>query len=306
LVICVIAELSLRLAGTFYLNRIYARDSNQYKKSRDSINIVCLGESSTEGIWVAKNKSYPYQLESMLREKYGNNNINVIVPPHVGQNTSQISNRIQNYLELYKPRLIILMVGCNNEWSLAESNIGKFIETNNYESLKIKSYVILDQFRLYKLLRYAYLKFIKREQSNYTNGLDVTNYKWGGPELVRFPPEKYIYKFAKSNSQAFIKLWEYDVGKIASAAKRQNVKVLLMTYHINPSYLPIEVFISLAGKNSIPLVRNDIIFFEQMKEEDISNYIFTDIDNWHPRERGYSIVAENAFNAVVANNLLDD
>src|SRR5262249_18432542 len=57
-----------------------------------SINIVCLGESTTAGLWIRFEDSYPKQLERVLREFYRTNAINVIVPPHIGQNTSQMAN----------------------------------------------------------------------------------------------------------------------------------------------------------------------------------------------------------------------
>ena len=138
-------EVGLRITGYFYLSKIYV---NNFKSAKYNFNIVCLGESTTGGLWVDWKDSYPMQLEKKLREFYNNQNICVIVPPHVGQNTSQMSKRIRHYINLYNPQLIILMAGINNGWSLSESNVVKFLNTTDKESLKIKFLVILNTINL--------------------------------------------------------------------------------------------------------------------------------------------------------------
>src|SRR5215467_4016193 len=123
----VIIEISLRLVGFWYLANFY-RELGAASRIQGSINIVCLGESTTAGLWVKFEDSYPKQLERALREFYRTNAINVLVPPHIGHNTSQMANRIHHYLERCRPRLLIVMAGANNEWVLAESNITLFFD----------------------------------------------------------------------------------------------------------------------------------------------------------------------------------
>lgn len=290
-------EIILRTAGYLYLTKIYI---SNFKVTSTNINIVCLGESSTGGLGVDWQDSYPKQLEATLRKFYRNQNIKVIVPPHNGQNTSQASNRIGQYISLYKPVLIILMVGANNEWSFAESNVGRFIDRKNREALKVQFFVILDKFRLFKLLRFLYLRFIAKD-TQYSNKVN-RYYIWGHPERMHFPPSEWIHAFAKSNRNAFVSMWEYDVRRIIQEVRKYNINVLLMTYHINPKYLTAENFISIAEEQKILLVRNDESFSGLIREGTINNYLLH--DNWHPNKQGHAIIANNAFEYIINYNLL--
>lgn len=136
-------------------------------------------------------------------------------------------------------------------------------------------------------------------------GLEWTQYMWGGPELVRNPIEKWIYDFADSHKEAFVKLWHYDVEKIISSAKKDNIPVVLMTYHLQPLDLPPEEFVSMAQKFKIPLVRNDIVFSEFIKNGTIRKYLLENKDNWHPNKKGYGIIAQDVFKVIVENHLLE-
>ena len=192
------------------------------------------------------------------------------------------------------------MVGYNNEWSLAESHIFKFLNKMDRTPMKIRAMVMLDNIRLFKVLRYGYLKFVIHEKSDYMDRNKY--YVWGHPELARVPPEKWIYSFANSNRDAFIKLWRYDVNKIIQNAKTRNTPVLLMTYHINPTYLPEDEFISMAERYGVPLVRNDESFKQLIENKTIDKYLL--YDHWHPNKEGYSIIANNAFECIKKTNLL--
>lgn len=291
-------EISLRIIGSLYLHKLYLQ--NFSSGNSKNTTIICLGESSTGGLWVDWNDSYPKQLERKLREYYGNEDITVIVPPHMGQNTSQMANRINQYIKLYKPKLIILMAGVNNEWSLAESHILKFLNKTNKDTSRIKALLALDNFRLFKVLRYFYLKFIAKEKSVYMQ--QNKYYVWGHPEASRYPPSDYIYSFAMKNKPAFLSLWRHDLRNIIQEVKRNDVKVLLMTYHINTAYLSINDFFSMAEEQEIPLVRNDLSFNQLVSNGTINQYILQ--DNWHPNKQGYSIIANNAFDYIKKNNLL--
>lgn len=305
---CFIIELALRFTGDLYLKKLYIHWRPTEVSSLNSTNIICLGESLTAGLWVNQQESYPFQLQAMLRSYYPSNKINVYVPPHVGQNTSQMANRIEQYVKFYKPRLIIIMAGYNNEWSLAESHIGKFYHLNNFQDIKINALVFLDNLRLFRLIRYAYFRYIFNKQESHYNfkmkNLRLSKYLWGGPELVVPSPKEAIENayFAFSHIEAFLKLWRYDIEKIISTAKKHQVKVLLMTYHINASYLPAEEFIAMADKEEVGLVRNDLTFASFIQNGTIGEYLLH--DKWHLNKKGYYFIANNAFEAIKNNRLL--
>ncbi|KPK97527.1 MAG: hypothetical protein AMJ95_08650 [Omnitrophica WOR_2 bacterium SM23_72] len=299
------AELGLRLAGKLYLKRIYTPGVPE----PGSTTIVCLGESSTAGMGVEMEEWWPLQLKSMLQSYYPNKRIEAMVPPHVGQNTSQVANRVEDYIRLYDPVLIVIMCGYNNKLCWGESHVVKFIKTDSLRMFKMKSLVWLDRFRLFKLLRYAYIRFFyDRKAPHYDSkmkNLREVLYIWGGPELqvVSERENQEIDDIARIYEEAFIKLWRYDIEIIVSAAKERGIQVLLMTYHINPDYLGVEEFISMADRMKIPLVRNDFTFDALRENGSLNDFLLH--DQWHPNRKGYYLIAKNAFEAIRDNRLLE-
>jgi lysophospholipase L1-like esterase len=289
LFILLVIEVSLRLMGQISVAR--------QPKEDGAFVILALGESSTAGLWVEQNESYPAKLEAMLREAHPDRDIRVIVPMHMGQNTGHISNRIHQYLANYEPRMIILMAGYNNEWSLAESHIGTYV--GGIDGLRLRVLSFLDNFRIYRVVRYVVTWMTSMGESPLAQG----DYVFGGPEYARYPPEKWVYSLARIHGEEFRELWKSDMKIIIDAAQENDITVLLMTYHINPSYLAAEDFESLAAVEEVILVRNDIVFDQKKDDGSIDDLIFI-TDNWHPNEKGYSIIAQNAFDAIENNGLI--
>jgi lysophospholipase L1-like esterase len=296
LLLLIVAEVILRVAGHAILRQAYSTITTPYQPG-DS-NIVFLGESSTIGLWVDRKDSYPRQLERMLRSEYENPRIRAIIPPHIGHNTSQVANRIQDYLDTYRPKLVVIMAGVNNEWALAESHIGRFLPLDSRRSIKIKSFIWLEQFRLFKVWRYAVIRMQKTEHPLHKNPA----YVWGHTEFYRYPPEQEIYDFAHAHRSAFADLWRYDLNIIVSAAKAAGVNVLFMTYHITPGYLTPRDYENFSKEHGIPLVRNDLPFLRLRENQTIAKYLLH--DNWHPNAAGYEIIARQAFRSIVEKNLL--
>jgi lysophospholipase L1-like esterase len=296
LALALVAEVGLRLAGAVYLRRLQPDPPGP----PDEVRIVCLGESSTAGLWTHFEDAYPAQLERALRSAWPDSRIRVVAPPHIGQNTSQIANRIGGYLRTHRPRLVIVMSGYNNEWSLAESHVGRFLEGSRAESLRVRGLVALDGLRLFRVARWAWLKATLPTDARYLR--DNRGYAWGAAERARYPPAEGVYDFALRQRPAFVKLWRHDVGEIVRRSREAGARALLMTYHINPSYLPGTEMAALAQAEGVPLVRNDETFAPFVQDRAIERYLFH--DGWHPNERGYALIAGGAFRAIVRDDLL--
>ncbi len=293
-------EITLRIVGNEYITKNYVQDI----KGRDIANatvIMAVGESSTVGLWLPYRESYPAQLESRLQKTYLDKNVRIIVPMFVGQNTDQVANRIEKHIQMYHPKIILLMVGYNNEWSLAESRIGNFVK--GPESAKIKLAVFLSEFRIFRVLRYGYIALRVNKDNLYRQQIEGQKYIWGGPELVRTPPPNEVYEFAKAHQPEFVELWDYDMHEIIRVAKENNVTVIIMTYHINPTYLNASEFEKMAIAEQVYLVRNDISFRPLIENNTIDDYLLS--DHWHPNAQGYAIIADNAYQMIVENQLLN-
>ena len=320
LMIAGIAEIGLHIAGDIYVRQKFSNvqraiESSGLKKAHTSdntasgktgqekpTNILTLGESSTAGLWVDWHQSYPAQLEELLQEQYPGKNIRVFVPLHVGQNTSQVANRIEQHIATYDPKLIILMVGYNNEWSLSESHITRFVTGWNFDSLRVNTLVVLDESRLFRVMRYALLRVVAGG-SEYVKQLRDHSYVLGGAHLVRYPAGGWVFSFAHGHRAQFIDLWRYDVGTIIDSAKARGIPVILMTYHINPTYLPSDEFERMAHEKQVPIVRNDLSFQPLIASGKIREYVLSK-DHWHPNEKGYERIARNVFDVIVSGALL--
>ena len=67
ILILISIEISLRVIGDIYLNKTAFRKNDFYLQD-NAINFLTLGESSTAGLGVLRNESYPLQLERKLKE----------------------------------------------------------------------------------------------------------------------------------------------------------------------------------------------------------------------------------------------
>ena len=139
------------------------------------------------------------------------------------------------------------MAGYNNEWSLAESNLHKFIKGK--DSFKVKLYSFLDNLRLYRYLRNIHIRYFVKNNKQYSQSLKNNQYIWGGPEHVRYPIKKWIYDLSETHRDEFINTWKYDILKIIETSKNNKIIPILMTYHINPTYLNSKEF------------KNEVVYF---------------------------------------------
>ncbi len=300
--------------GQAYLTRYYASNASENARP-DTVNILSLGESSTFGLWCDPKDSYPKQLERKLREHYQDDRIRVVYPPHIGQNTSQMSNRIKQHIELYHPKIVILMVGAINEWACSETHISRFVDL---KSLSLKGRVKfavfrvilgLDELRLFKVMRYIYLSGVARQDPRFASLTKNENYMkynklsiFGHAEYALWPPHGLTTRLMSNYWELLPSLWRYDVEIMIREARQNGSKVILMTYPAAAT--PVPEFIAMAEKYDLPLIRNDLSFKEFLKDKTMRQEYFFH-DNWHPNAKGYSIIAQSVFDAIVSGNLLD-
>lgn len=283
----VLVEGLLRLAGFGY----YAVHKKPGAASSD-YKVFCVGESSTWGVGASnpRIKGYPHQLEKKLRKKFFHKQIRVFFDDTIGQNTSEILQKIPKYIKKYRPDLIIFMVGANNWWNLDKSNILLFSKNNLVSALALKTLIFLDKFRTWKLFKWLYYSFAGyKERWNYF-----------------FPKEESLVGLEKKlNKNCGGNLWkisnalaEHDLTEMVKIAQANEIEVIICTY---PSPQPglDSIYRRATEKFDVPLVDNSKIFKKLPNREQ-----FFSNDSWHPNDKGYNIVAENIFDSIVDNNLI--
>lgn len=306
----VLLELGLRLAGYLYAKKFYA-GLDGGAGSPGAINILAVGESSTIGIWLkhVDRESYPKQLESLLRAHYGNDRINVIIPgPGIGWNTSQMANRFQTYYEIYRPRLVIFMVGANNWWSFSESHLGKFLVPEGgikgrLKLMMVRTLMALDGLKVVKVIKHAYFAVTQRDDSfQFAPLKGRIDGVLGRPDVELWRPNSLVPSVLRNASleEPERQLLRFDLGIMIDAAKDSHI--MLMTYPVQA--VPISQLGEIARECNIPLIRNDSSFEEAIgsQKELLDVYFFS--DHWHPNAKGYSIIARNVFDYIRANDLM--
>lgn len=292
-VLLLVLEVLLRIAGARYRADFWEAAGGRAVPD-GSVTILALGESTTAGLWLPVEDSYPKQLERKLRAHYGSDRITVLMPPHIGQNTSQMVHRFGDYLTTFEPALVILMAGVNNTWSLAESNLGEFMPTGSWRTHAFRLRRWADDVKVFRLARLL---------------VSGTGEAWralrsdlaGEPRFTQWPPPDDPL-VRGIGLEPFRRLWRSDVGRMIGEAKASGAGVILMTYP-NYDFPPPSEFAALAGEQAVPLVENHRSFDPLIEKGRAEEFFFEDLR--HPNAEGYAIVADNAFRAVLATGILD-
>lgn len=138
-------EIGLRIAGVVYLslqehrNRVPSGKENVY-------HIMCLGESTTA---LGGDDSYPSQLEKILNQRIPDVKFKVINKGLPGVGTDVIISLLRGYINIYKPDMVITMMGINDDEN-------PYPKGNKY-FFKIKKYI--KDLRTYKLGKLLLLRF---------------------------------------------------------------------------------------------------------------------------------------------------
>ena len=265
--------------------------------------ILCLGESTTIGIWGDFSESYPKQLEGLLNQRHGANRYLAIVPNHVGQNSSQLAHRVNGYLEAYDPKLMILMSGANNMWSLAESSVVRFLQGGSISSRRrIRVAVALHDFRTHKLLRWIGQRLFSLRLNR---PADLDHREMLGYPVLANPPDPALTKAIAPHQAAFIQAWRYDMERIITAALARDIPVVMMTYPVMDRFVPPTEFEQMAQRFELPLVRNDLVLQELARQDGFRPETYAHPNqSFHPNTRGYGVIARSVLDTIVENRLL--
>jgi hypothetical protein len=86
----------------------------------DAITILCVGDSHTYGLPLPPEESYPAQLEAALAERHPNRRFQVVNLGIPGLTSGFVANRLESQLFQLRPQLVMVWVGINNLWNVAE------------------------------------------------------------------------------------------------------------------------------------------------------------------------------------------
>lgn len=283
----ILAEIFLRLMGIGYclVYRIPVDTPSDYK-------IFCVGESTTVGVGATDPtlKGYPHQLEEMLNEEFPQKGIRCFFDQTIGQNTSEVLEKLPAYIKKYKPRLMIIMAGINNWWNLDKSNILLFNKNKFISKFTLKALIFLDQFKVWKLFKYtAYSLGLKKECRDCL-----------APSKMDLEETSIAIK-NKHNFSIFAEIAENDIIEMIKICEDNHIRLIICSYPLSDEDL-YYVHKSIARRFKLPFADNFEIFNKLPDKEKFFN---NKIQAAHPNDKGYRLLAENIFNCILENKLIE-
>lgn len=126
-------EAGLRIVGYFYsLNRTNSflavgshsiireeEGGEMTLPAKEGNTILCLGDSYTYAGNVSYNETYPAYLQRILIAKYSSRKYSVINGGICEYNSKQVLARLPNFINKYKPDMVVLLAGSSDRFNLA-------------------------------------------------------------------------------------------------------------------------------------------------------------------------------------------
>jgi tetratricopeptide (TPR) repeat protein len=227
----VLLEIILRIIGQLYLSREIINYGDP--KSTDCV-ILCVGDSFTWGGGVSRYETYPAYLSEIIKSKNPHKKFLVINKGKCEYNSSQVLKSIPRWLKMYRPNIVILLVGSSNRfnpWGY-----------NSYKSPGLLSDLkdALDDLRTVKMLRllatnlkakffYWDAEHLFKEEPHSIAGYNYNAcfvYRDRGFDYIK---NKQQIKSAVPNNKLSTSWYYYNTGKI-----QQGIELLQSAIKDNP------------------------------------------------------------------------
>ncbi|GEM_PF-1546192 len=147
---------------------------NYRGRSKGIYTILCVGDSSVYGVGANAGKAYPDQLEELLISAVNDKKFRVVNKGVPAQNTRQLLEGINYYINSEKPDLVIILSGEANYWNYTGYEIYSK-EKALFPILKN----IFSRIRIYRLTKNLYFRIISRVK-NPDNSSNKGNYNGTG------------------------------------------------------------------------------------------------------------------------------
>lgn len=280
-IVLVLLEIAFRTAAFVKVELL----SPPAQKTEGVFTVLCMGDSTTEGLTVEKPFSYPSQLQALLDKYAPPKKFRVVNLGYSGINSSQALNRFEKNITKYRPDLIVMQVGINDPWNMNESNIWRFDQSGLWNKFKLKCDIFLSNFRVYQFIKLLGISY----KEAHTMSLDDNKKSLAKSYEVSPEKRKQLYE-----------LFSYNFGHMVRLAKQHNVPIFFQNYQKEGIGSPRELIDKVYKELAVPVVDNESVFNLVMwqGQKVISK------DDFHPNEAGYVIIARNVFNAMVKQGIV--
>jgi lysophospholipase L1-like esterase len=245
------------------------------EKDRDTLRIICMGDSITFG-WPAKiEDTYPKVLERLLNSQFPEKKFEVFNAGVPGYTSYQGLVWLKKDILQYNPDLIIVYYGVNDRGGSYQPD---------KEVRKLPSWIIdianyLSKFDLYKLLHNIILHF-------------------------KYPPGKNLYLTHRVSPPDY----KDNLVNMMKLAKANRVKALFI---VEPTFYDPEKKIVVTDSNYVPpeeITQFNIYNVFKGREKQAGEIFLDDIRplNFHLTSKGHKILAEEIFYFLINNGILED
>lgn len=206
------------------INSFGLRNRNiQLKKTEEVFRIICLGASPTFGWGVDSEDAYPYQVEKLLREKYGfSKRIEVINAGSIGYSSYQGLNFLKKDILKFSPDLITVSYVINDvdkhRFYRSNGKSDKELASKNKTLVAVENF--LDKSNLFKLLKASIIR---------SKGIAAKHFSQGGRGV-------YLEKRRVS-----LEDYRKNLDQIINIATNNNIEVVFIKMPVN---LPAEEEVS--------------------------------------------------------------
>lgn len=130
----------------------------------DAYSVLCLGDSFVYGLGAPRDKSFPSQLEELLRTQSGSMHYVVYNRGVPGQNSSELLDSLQKNIDETKPRIIVILTGGGNTW-----NYTGYYSYRKGRQAPVKIREALTEIRVFKLIKLL-AKSVREHGSGFGSG----------------------------------------------------------------------------------------------------------------------------------------
>jgi len=302
-VIIFFIALELSLQAAHVVTKTMTREDNS---GGNGPVVLCVGDSHTYGLYVPGDKTYPAQLQSLLRRNgIEANVINMGIP---GQNSSQLRQSLASLMDQYEPEIVLVLIGANNGWNKS-ATIYSDAEDGRLES-GFKSFFLKLGYGAYyflrtpRLVRFLAYETMIDERARATDREGEVHFHRG--RLKDGDWEKGGKVFDRSLRDLFAiidTVRDHDARPFLLNYPSQPVKTMEMENH---------VIQKAARTRSVPLVdiRGAITprFWrkgEKFDKEARDKYFLDDPEETHLDETGYGVVAAEVYRNLRSRGLFE-
>lgn len=150
LILCFVESALYLSSRIYYAYRIKSKVTQL--KDKDTIRILCLGDSYTFGMGAHRGYSYPEQLQRLLDKYISGKKFTVYNSGFPGNTSSRLLNRLEEDLQKYEPSILVILIGVNDRFCIEETNYILF-KNDGFKNSTYRLDYYLSRLRVYKLFK---------------------------------------------------------------------------------------------------------------------------------------------------------